>query len=431
MNDTQTALIQLLRENGKMSRNQLSEMLGISLMGVSKALSGMARNHLIVLRKNPNGGPGRPSETVEVGAEGGYSLGINVNHFGVEATLVDLRNKVVFFGQIPFSFRALSLPPVVGDMAPVFALIGKALAAVPRKKLVAVGLGVSGDFDFTTGQVLKAYDFISPGQADAFRRFLSEETGLPVSLVHDTESGLIAERWSNPDLPPRPTLLSISDRLGMSLMFDGRLFRGSPSWRRWLGHAPVPSSSEPVPNYLPGPLAATALSTAWTDLLQGIKYGHRPPVVPDVWRREMDEFYALFEQNDPRCRKIVEQGMKDLAVVVRNLCILIPFDGIIVHGWIPEILEMAIDAIRQSLREGSEAHGHTLVEMKPPVYAATLRERTEGAGAALFAMDELFSSKMITRGWKRETAKPKPKRKPIKQAGRKPQAGSKGVAKRR
>ncbi|HEY8966416.1 MAG TPA: winged helix-turn-helix domain-containing protein, partial [Candidatus Methylacidiphilales bacterium] len=162
MNDTQSALIQLLRENGRMSRNQLSEMLGISLMGVSKALSAMARNHLVELRKNPNGGPGRPSETVEVGAEGGYSLGINVNHLGVEAAVVDLRNTVVFFRQIPFSFRALSIPPLASDLAPVLALLRKALAVAPKKRLMAVGLSLSGDFDFATGHIMKAYDFVSP-----------------------------------------------------------------------------------------------------------------------------------------------------------------------------------------------------------------------------------------------------------------------------
>lgn len=395
MNDTQSLIIQLLRKHGSMTRDQLSRRLGLSPMGTSKPLSALSRAGMVTLGQKAQSGPGRPSKSVELSTDRCFSLGITVKHLEVELAIVNLQSQVIDFQRLPFSFAG-----GITDFAPIYSLALRMIKALPRRTLFAAGLSFSGDFEFDTEHILKTNDFSSPGQADQFRRQLAKKLGTPVTLIHDTEAWLMAERWCNPSLPPNPTLLHVGDRLGFSLMIDGHLCRGTPQWSRWLGRIQVPFSQEKPSGLLPGALAGTADVFSWIDRLQNFHYGERPYESPDAERQQIVKIYQLWKDGDKTVQALVQEGAHDLAVVIRNICLLLPLQRVICTGWIPEIRTLIIDEIRRTLQEIQTAHRYPVSDCIPTVSESTLGEKTEAAGSALWAIDRTLELKMSRRGWK-------------------------------
>lgn len=400
MNDTQSLIVQLLRKHGSMTRDQLSRRLGLSAMGTSKPLSALSRAGVVTLGQKAQAGPGRPSKSVQLSSTSCFSMGIAVKKLEVELSLVNLQNKVVDFQRIPYSFVTQG-----NDFSQIFALANKMIKALPRKALFAAGMSYSGDFEFDSEHILRTNDFASPGQAELFRRQMSRKLGTPITLIHDTEACLMAERWCNQDLPPNPTLLHIGDRLGFSLMIDGHLCRGTPAWQRWLGLIQAPFSKERPVGFLPGALAGTADIDAWIDRLHNCHYGERAEETPDVIRLEVKQLYQRWLDGDPTVRELVLEGARDLAVVIRNICLLLPFQRVICTGWIPEIRDVVISEIRRAIVEVHTVHRRPVPECNPTVSSSILGEQTEAAGSALWAIDRTLELKLSRRGWK--NARPK------------------------
>lgn len=400
MNDTQSLIIQLLRKHGSMTRDQLSRRLGLSPMGTSKPLTALSRAGMVTLGQKAQAGPGRPSKSVELSTDRCFALGITVKHLEVELALVNLQSQVIDFQQLPFSFAG-----GITDFSPIYSLAQRMVKALPRRHLFAAGLSFSGDFEFDTEHILKTNDFSSPGQADLFRRQLAKKLGTPITLIHDTEAWLMAERWCNPSLPPNPTLLHVGDRLGFSLMIDGHLCRGTPHWSRWLGRIQVPFSQEKASGFLPGALAGTADIFSWIDRLHHYHYGERPHITPDEERREIAQLYQRWKEGDSTVQKLVQEGARDLAMVIRNVCLLLPFQRVICTGWIPEIRALIIEEIRRTLQEIQTAHRFPVADSIPIVSESALGEQTEAAGSALWAIDRTLELKMSRRGWKNSVPK--------------------------
>lgn len=396
MNDTQSIIVQLLRQHGSLTRDQISHQLGLSAMGTSKPLMALNRAGLVTLGQKAQPGPGRPFQSVQLSETGGYSLGLVIRRLEVHFALVSLQNKVVDFKSVPFSFRK---EPV--EFARLLQTAAKMVKGLPKKAFFTAGLSFSGDFETDTGHILRTNDFSSPGQAELFRQQLSKTLGTTVTLLHDIDASLIAERWCNPDLPPNPTLIFVGDRLGVSIMIDGHLCRGKARWPRWLGRIQVPFSPEKPTNLLPGALAGTASLGAWIARLHGENHWGRPDTSHDSVereKREVQEFYELWQQHDPRVIKLVTQGAKDIAAILRNLCLIFPFDRVICHGWVPDMLDLILKEIRHSLDESYDMQNHEVPGSNPPVSASILGSQNVAAGTALGAFDIALEFKMAQRG---------------------------------
>jgi predicted NBD/HSP70 family sugar kinase/biotin operon repressor len=401
MNDTQSTIIQLLREHGALTQQQLSQRLGLSLMGINKCFATLKRDGLIEVVKNSHSGPGRPASSARLATNAGYALGVSVKHLEVELALINLQNAILDFVRVPVAFW--------GDLKkgrsflPLFREIEKMLRRLPPKKLRGIGMSFSGTFDTKTEDITQANDFDSPAQADALRTQLAHRFHAPVWLVHDTETGLISERWCNRSLPLRPSLLYVQDRLGFSLMLQGKLFRSSSLWRPWLGRVQAPQAQREGPGFLPGALVHSANVSAWSERMQGFVPGTRPKATAERERAEVQKLFDLWNQRDPEVCKIVKRGLHKLALVIRNICLILPFDRVVLNGWNEGILALALRETHAVLQEGFRLHGAEVKSANPPVSASLLGERTDATGAALWAFDQYLQSRIALRGWKKRT----------------------------
>lgn len=410
MNDTQSVIIQLLREHGALTHIQLSERLGLSSMGVIKSLTILKRAGFIEFIRCETTGPGRPSNAARVAANAGFALGISVKRLEVELALVNLQNTVLDFIRLPISF--LEETKKETHLTPLYSAIQKMLRVVPPGKLRGIGISISGNFDTEKGLLNKVNDFVSVEQANSFRDLLGRKYKVPVCLVHDTETGLISERWCNQSLPPHPNLLYVRDRLGFSIMLQGKLFRGNTEWCSWLGRVQTSFAKKEKTHLwgwdmgvLPSTLMETASVDSWIDRMHGFPPGGRTRSDTEGERQEIQELFNHWTQRDPKVRKIVRQGLNSLALVIRNLCLTLPFDRIILNGWTPGILSVAIEETNAVLSEGHLAFDAMFKDINPPVAASILGDRTDAVGAALWAFDQYLQARIALRGWKKGTEK--------------------------
>ncbi|PAW79200.1 MAG: hypothetical protein B9S32_04400 [Verrucomicrobia bacterium Tous-C9LFEB] len=393
MNDTQSIIVQLLRKHGSLTRDQIGQKLGLSAMGTSKPLLALSRSGLVTLGHKAQPGPGRPFQLVQLTEDGGYSLGLVVRPHDVQFALVNFQNKVIRFESVPFCFRSEQT-----DFSRLLQVARKMIKGLPRKALFTAGLSFSGQFEDETEHILVVNDFTSPGQAELFRRQLSDTVGVPITILHDIDAILIAERWCNPDLPPNPNVLMVGERLGVSVMMNGRLFTDKVPWPRWLGRVQVPDSTAKSPGFLPGALVNTASFDSWINDLLNVPPEARPSTPRDPL--DVEKLYQLWEQKDPRVQKLVKRGARDLAYVIRNLCLVFPFERIVCHGWVPDVLEFILNEIRAAFIEAEKIHIHQDTSPSPIVSASILGSQGYATGTALGAIDRALEFKMAQRGRK-------------------------------
>ncbi len=394
MNDTQSTIIHLLRCNGVMTVRNLALRLGVSSIGISKSLSILEKRGIVRLDKTGNGGRGRPEHAVSLADTAGFALGISFKTSEVELALVDFRNVVRASSRVGFNIAQSQM-----DFTTVVTAIRKLLGTVESVSLSAIGLSLSGEFDFKTGRVYEANDFASCEQVEKLRSVLMRKFHTPVTIVHDTDAQMVAERWCNHGLPESPNMLFVGERLGFSLMLDGRLIRGSTHWKRWLGDQQVYDSKAYGDGFLSGALAASASISSWIDRQSHVTFGQRRDWKSDDFEENFRNLAALYKNNDREARKFVDRTGRDLGVTIRGLCLLLPFDRVIMNGWPPVIMERILELVNASLDEGiANLRQRRSGATRPPVSTAILNEQTEVAGSALLAIDQLLHSRMARRG---------------------------------
>jgi predicted NBD/HSP70 family sugar kinase len=377
-----------------MTLRNLSMRLGVSSIGISKSLSALRKKGSISQERVGNGGRGRPEHAVSLSANAGFALGIVIRSSEVQLALVDFRNVVRASSRIDFSITQSST-----DFLPIFSEIRRLMAVIENCTLDAIGFSISGDFDYKTGRILKVNDFTSPDQAGKFRTALTRKYRVPVAIVHDTDAQMIAERWCNYGLPENPNLLFVGERLGFSLMLDGRLVCGKANWKRWLGDLQVPSSTIKGLGFLPGALAATASISSWIDRRNHVAFGKRSNWKSDDYEISFRELARLHQENDTEARKFVRQSGHDLGQIIRGLCLLLPFDRVILNGWPPTLMDKMLESVNASVSEGAALlQGREIETAFPPVSVAVLGDQTEVTGSALWAIDQLLYSQMARRG---------------------------------
>ena len=339
----------LERRGERLSRNDISQATGLSNPTVSTVLQEFLALSLVDEMGHSAARGGRPAQLVSLNPRASCVMAVDLADDGARALLVDLTGAVLEretgpkFGQ--------------GDTDDLFGWLSMLYSRwTAGSRIGRLAVALPGVVEHSSGTV-----HLAP--ALGWNNFplaerLEQKLGLPVTLENDVNALAMGElRFGGFEPFENALFLSVTRGVGMGLVLDGRVFRGSHFAAGEVGYSRLPGitgAAEPVLGES-GPLESHLLSLSGSFLEQDRL---------DLGRPGAEEAFGAFADH--------------LATIVQNAVCLLNPDRLAV-AWPADREERLLQALRSRLSP----------PMPLQISATRLGRDASGLGVAAIALDEL------------------------------------------
>lgn len=226
-------VLDLLREQGPLSRIQIAAMTGLSFPSVSKTLAGLLKAGLVLELGLGESSGGRRPRLLSFNAQAGYAVGVEIARTHTRVGLTDLMGNMLH----SLSLASLSSRQAEDAEDELERIIHTVLdtTKTPIDKLVGIGIGVPGVVEPESGVVhwVPGLNWREVPMGAA----LGERLGVPVVVDNDVNLALEGERWLGTARGKQNAVFVwVGDGIGAAILVDGRLYRGKDHAAGELGH---------------------------------------------------------------------------------------------------------------------------------------------------------------------------------------------------
>ncbi|MFA1550006.1 ROK family transcriptional regulator [Actinomadura chokoriensis] len=253
------AALDLLVEQGPLTRAQIGEHTGLSKVTASQLLSRLKERGLVTVVGEQAGGRGPNAALYAVVPSSAYVAGLEVGPDGVTASVADITGHIA--AQVTVDPNGADEPVKVVHSAVVKACRS---AEVAVSRLSAFVIGTPGVVDPRSGDVQFSFDL--PSWHEGVLAALKTDLRRPVTIENDVNLAAVAERAYGAARDADDFALMWFDRgMGLSVMLGGRLHRGRWGGAGEIGYLPVPGAPLPVGAARRGPREERGVteSTTW------------------------------------------------------------------------------------------------------------------------------------------------------------------------
>ncbi|MFI6849434.1 ROK family transcriptional regulator [Kitasatospora sp. NBC_00085] len=233
------AALELLLENGPLSRTQIGTLTGLSKPTASQLLARLEAAGLVLPVGTTAGGPGPNAQLYQVNPAAGHVAGLDVTNSHVRVAVADITGTTL--AEHVTLTKGWPAAETVSRVAAAVAETVRA-AGLPEGSLHTVAIGVGGAPDPVTGKLRYASHL--PGwHSPRLVQELSEAVGAPVSIENDVNLAAVAEQASGAARGFEDfVLLWAGEGTGAAIVIAGRLHRGFTGGAGEVGYMPVPGS---------------------------------------------------------------------------------------------------------------------------------------------------------------------------------------------
>lgn len=234
------AVVDLLRQEGPMSRAAIARRCRISKPGASHLVETLLQADLLIEGGLEHQGTGRPGRLVAFNDAAGFVVGMDVGGTTIRAVLANLNGMIV---------RTVREPT---ERGPANALVGQ-IARLVRSlsegpgvhgRVLEVAIGTPGVVDPTRHHISIAPNLLSL-EEDGFLERLELAVGLPLTVLNDVNAATLGEFGARPGASLDSLVyVSIGTGLGFGVVVDRRLHLGTGGRAGELGLLPYPPGSE-------------------------------------------------------------------------------------------------------------------------------------------------------------------------------------------
>jgi N-acetylglucosamine repressor len=229
----QAIVLNAVRSRGALSRTDIAQETGLSMPTISDITAELIETKLLYERATGVSTGGRKPVMLALNAEAGYAIGVKLTEKTLTAVLTDLdatvvaRQSAAIPGHAPEQITGV-LEQVVRALVP----------AAHGRQIFGVGVGMAGVIDRDRNLVRHATYF---GWKNlSFAQLLEQRLDLPVIVDNDVNALTTAEQWFGSGRGVADFLvISLGRGVGLGMVLDGRLYRGSRGGAGEFGHTTV------------------------------------------------------------------------------------------------------------------------------------------------------------------------------------------------
>ncbi len=369
-------MLEFIRHVGPVSRAQIARDSGLSKPTVSQALSALERAKLVREAGRTSGGKGPTAILYAMNPRAGWVVGLDVGRDRVRAAIADLTGEILARRDEGARVRsARSLIEQLGDIAHALA----SEAGIRWKQVTVAVIGSPGVFEASRGQVALAHNLPGWGR-EGLAEVVQRELGTKVAFENDVNLATLGERWRGLGKGVEDFVyLHVATGVGMGLVLNGQLFRGSTGAAGEVGYLPLGNADPHGANARRRGALEGALGVEGVVALARAA-GMRPPLNP---RRIFDAARA----GDARALGVVQSVAERIALAIAAIVPVVDPELVILGGGVGRNGDLLLEPVREELAE--------LSPFRPRIEVSALGEDAELVGAVSMALDaaqdQLFS----------------------------------------
>lgn len=337
----ESAILELIRERGPLSRSDLARLLHLSPPTITRIVNPLIEAGLVLEGDPGDSKGGRRPILLTFNSQASLIVGVYVGQ-NIVGALADLNGEI---------FERRTLPALPGE-AGVQRLIDfiKELcqAATPfGAPLRGVGVGIPSIAVLDDGLITWAPSF---GWRNLpLKQRLEEALELPVFIENSVNLIALGESWRGAGQGLRNLLcIQFGDSIGAGLILNGQLYRGSHYAAGEVGYI-IPNESylgQTYDNYgcLEGLAGSSGIvQRAWQRLQTG-----QPSVLTQTKLAHLtaEQVLAAASAGDALAQAVTQETVDYLSIAVANMACVIDPDRIIIGGDLAEFGELFVEPIR-------------------------------------------------------------------------------------
>jgi predicted NBD/HSP70 family sugar kinase len=375
--DNRSALLSSLYFDQPRSRHDLSETTGLSPASVSNVIRELIGEGIVGEAGSVDSEGGRPRVLLQINADYGYVIGVDVGETRVRVELFDLLMTERAKADYPLDPRQHGVDVIVeAILTGLDAVVAN--AGISSGAVLGIGVGVPGIVENAREALVHGQTF--GWESVPLERLLRAGTDRPLYIDNGARTMGQAELWFGAGRGARHAVVClIGSGVGASIITGGHAQRGSTSSAAEWGHTTIVVGGRACRCGSHGCLEAYVGAEAVLD-----RYGHSLP-----GDDQESALAALIEMaGTPAAAKVLDDTALYLGVGIANLINLINPDRIILGGWAGLLLgERILGEIRTAAREHSLSHpfAQTSIEL------GQLGPDAVGLGAATLPIEAFLS----------------------------------------
>jgi predicted NBD/HSP70 family sugar kinase len=331
--ETHSAILDLIRSSGEVTRIELAARSGLTGASISRIVKQLLAEGLVIETGVGEFTGGKRRTIIQLNASARHAVGVSLDDVGVTYMVTDLAGSVV--GRHRTAGIASGSP--VGVIKRVVGELGAFLdgSGIERRTLVGIGVAMPGRRD-EVHRVRRSDPEATGWELLAVQEALGSASGLPVAVENDSTCAAIGEYWVG-RIPASTDFatLYMANGFGLGLVIDGDAYRGASSNVGEIGHLVLDVNGPECECGNRGCLEALAAPRRVVELgLQRPGLGVRLGLVErrDRLRRNFGKITEAAQAGDQDCRELVEQSAFYLAKALVSITNLLDLDRIILAG---------------------------------------------------------------------------------------------------
>lgn len=361
-------MLEFIRQMGPVSRAQIARDSGLSKPTVSQALAALERANLVREAGRSSGGKGPTAVLYSLNPRAGWVVGLDVGRDWVRAAIADLQGEIV--ARRDERARARSADALIGQLGDIAHSLA-AEAGIRWNQVTVAVVGSPGVFEPTRGQVALAHNLPGWGREGLAER-VQEELGTKVAFENDVNLATLGERWRGlgKDVDGF-AYLHVGTGVGMGLVLNGQLFRGSSGAAGEVGYLPL-GGADPLGakvrkrGALEGGLGASGV------VAEARERGMPPPLTPR-------HVFDAARQGDETALAVVDVVASRIALALAAIVPVVDPELVILGGGVGRNGDLLLEPVRRGFGALSPFHPH--------IEVSALGEDAELVGAVSMALE--------------------------------------------
>jgi predicted NBD/HSP70 family sugar kinase len=372
-----STLLRLIRRHAPISRAELAKRTHLTRATVSALVEELIGERLVAETGIGASSGGRKPVLLQIDAEAGYVIGLDLRRTDVLAVVADLRGNAR--RELRRKLDAPSDP--ARTLAQLIALTRELQAALPDSPLgvVGVGLGIAGLVAFPSGRILfvPAHDW----RLLDWRQPLEQALGIPVIIENEANLAALAEHDIGAAQHATELLyVSVSAGIGAGYIVGGELYRGAGGYAGEVGHTTIELNGRRCPCGNRGCWETYASEQALAESL-GLSYEPHAG----------EAILAGAEQGDPHVLEALERTASYLGIGIGNMIHALNPQMIVVGGAISRYCRWLQPKLEATIRERFPF----IPSFAAPIRFSELGETATAQGAIAYVLRELLEKRGI------------------------------------
>jgi predicted NBD/HSP70 family sugar kinase len=227
--ETRSAVLDLIRSSGEITRVELSRRAGLTEATISKIVNELIANGVVVSSGRARSTGGKPATLLRLSTTELFSVGIVLDLPQIVVVLSSLDGAAA--GTAEIAATRDDDPDAV--LARIVVAIHELLAehGTTRDSLIGIGVALPGRRDYQGANPLDWWEQIS------VRERLEKLIGIEVLLENDANCAALQEFWTGGIAPERDfAVVYAADGVGAGIVIDGDVYRGRSGQAGEIGH---------------------------------------------------------------------------------------------------------------------------------------------------------------------------------------------------